>query len=125
MQENFTKVFDILSETKGDILDIGYGWGVSSQHFYSKGVKSLTIIEKRKDDFIQLHESLLKQAGSIEERLGKLATEFNAAAEKLQTQNQPNLETQPVETSSKPESEPKPQPRRRGSMFGGELTLDD
>lgn len=49
MQENFTKVFDILSETKGDILDIGYGWGVSSQHFYSKGVKSLTIIEKRKD----------------------------------------------------------------------------
>tara|TARA_Y100001972_G_scaffold46523_1_gene57389 strand:+ start:2115 stop:3227 length:1113 start_codon:yes stop_codon:yes gene_type:complete len=49
MAENFTKVFDIISETKGDILDVGYGWGVSSNHFYSNGVKSLTIIEKRKD----------------------------------------------------------------------------
>lgn len=49
MQENFTKVFDILSETKGDILDVGYGWGVSAEHFYSNGVNSLTIIEKRKD----------------------------------------------------------------------------
>ena len=101
---------------------IDLGSGVFGERKWSEAAE---IIEKRKDDFIQLHESLLKQAGSIEERLGKLATEFNAAAEKLQTQNQPNLETQPVETSSKPESEPKPQPRRRGSMFGGELTLDD
>lgn len=101
---------------------IDLGSGIFGERKWSDAAE---IIEKRKDDFIQLHESLLKQAGSIEERLGKLATEFNAAAEKLQTQNQTTPETPPVETSSKPESEPKSQPRRRGSMFGGELTLDD
>ena len=82
-------------------------------------------IEKRKDDFIQIHESLLKQAGSIEERLGKLATEFNQAAEKLQAQNQPAQEKQLPVTDDKQDTEPKPQKKRRGSMFGGELTLDD
>ena len=101
---------------------IDLGSGIFGERKWSEAAE---IIEKRKDDFIQLHESLLKQAGSIEERLGKLATEFNAAAEKLQTQNQTTPETLPVETSSKPESESKSQPRRRGSMFGGELTLDD
>jgi len=101
---------------------IDLGSGVFGERKWSEAAE---IIEKRKDDFIQLHESLLKQAGSIEERLGKLATEFNAAAEKLQAQNQPASEAQALETSSKPESEQKPQSRRRGSMFGGELTLDD
>ena len=101
---------------------IDLGSGVFGERKWSEAAE---IIEKRKDDFIQLHESLLKQAGSIEERLGKLATEFNAAAEKLQTQNQPNTEPQAPEPSSKTESEPKPQSRRRGSMVGGELTLDD
>ena len=85
------------------------------------------IIEKRKDDFIQIHESLLTQAGSIEQRLGTLASEFNAAAEKLQSQNQIDTETQSP-TSEPPKSQksqPKTQKRRRGSRFGGELTLDD
>jgi prefoldin alpha subunit len=82
------------------------------------------IIEKRKDDFIQIHESLLTQAGSIEQRLGTLASEFNAAAEKLQSLNQAP-EAKPVETSKTENSESKPQKRRRGSRFGGELTLDD
>jgi prefoldin subunit 5 len=82
------------------------------------------IIEKRKDDFIQIHESLLTQAGSIEQRLGTLASEFNAAAEKLQSLNQAP-EAKPVETSKTGNSESKPQKRRRGSRFGGELTLDD
>ena len=49
MQDDFTKVFDFISETKGDILDVGYGWGISAEHFYNNGVNSLTIIEKRKD----------------------------------------------------------------------------
>ncbi len=82
------------------------------------------IIEKRKDDFIQIHESLLTQAGSIEQRLGTLASEFNAAAEKLQSLNQAP-EAKPVEASKTENSESKPQKRRRGSRFGGELTLDD
>jgi len=58
MQKDFTKVFDIISETKGDILDVGFGWGISADHFYSNGVKSLTIIEKRKD----VYEKALKWA---------------------------------------------------------------
>ena len=82
------------------------------------------IIEKRKDDFIQIHESLLTQAGSIEQRLGTLASEFNAAAEKLQSINQAP-EAKPIEPSKTENSESKPQKRRRGSRFGGELTLDD
>jgi len=82
------------------------------------------IIEKRKDDFIQIHESLLTQAGSIEQRLGTLASEFNTAAEKLQSLNQAP-EAKPIEHSKTENLEPKPQKRRRGSRFGGELTLDD
>ena len=27
------EVFDFISETKGDILDVGYGWGISSELF--------------------------------------------------------------------------------------------
>ena len=49
MNNKFTKIFDIISKTKGDVLDIGFGWGISANHFYNNGVKSLTIIEKRKD----------------------------------------------------------------------------
>ncbi|MBT04778.1 MAG: hypothetical protein CMA92_03285 [Euryarchaeota archaeon] len=82
------------------------------------------IIEKRKDDFIQIHESLLTQAGSIEQRLGTLASEFNTAAEKLQSLNQAP-EAKPIEQSKTENLETKPQKRRRGSRFGGELTLDD
>ena len=83
------------------------------------------IIDKRKDDFIKIHESLLTQAGSIEQRLGTLASEFNAAAEKLQTQNQTASESTPTEPPKPEKSESKPKKRRRGSGFGGELTLDD
>ena len=102
---------------------VDLGSGVFGERKWSEAAE---IIEKRKDDFIQLHESLLKQAGSIEERLGKLATEFNLAAEKLQTQNQPTEEsTSTQKPSPKETNESKPQSRRRSSMFGGELTLDD
>ena len=56
VQDDFTKVFDFISETKGDILDVGYGWGISSEHFYNNGVNSLTIIEKRKDVYKKASE---------------------------------------------------------------------
>jgi len=101
---------------------IDLGSGIFGEREWSEAAK---IIEKRKDDFIQLHESLLKQAGSIEERLGKLAMEFNQAAEKLQPQNQQPLENNTTEPSIEPDNDSKPQKRKRGSMFGGELTLDD
>ena len=38
-----------MSSPQNDILDVGYGWGVTSDYFYNKGVNSLTIIEIRKD----------------------------------------------------------------------------
>ena len=42
-------VLDLMSGEHKDVLDVGYGWGISAQYFYDKGVKSLTIIEKRLD----------------------------------------------------------------------------
>jgi hypothetical protein len=84
----------------------------------------IDILAKRRAEFNDLQETLLKQATSIEEKLGQLAKEFNEAAEKLQvTENQPSL---PASTNSSSESnKPAPKQRRRGSMFGSELTLDD
>jgi hypothetical protein len=84
----------------------------------------IDILAKRRAEFNELQETLLKQATSIEEKLGQLAKEFNEAAEKLQvTENQPSL---PAPTNSSSESnKPAPKQRRRGSMFGSELTLDD
>ena len=38
MNNKFTKIFDIISKTKGDVLDIGFGWGISANHFYNNGV---------------------------------------------------------------------------------------
>ena len=38
-----------MSSPEKDILDVGYGWGITSNYFYNKGVKSLTIIEIRED----------------------------------------------------------------------------
>ena len=84
----------------------------------------IDILAKRRSEFNDLQETLLKQATAIEEKLGQLAQEFNEAAEKLQA-----AENQPTPSSpTKPPAEankPAPKQRRRGSMFGSELTLDD
>ena len=97
---------------------IDLGSGIFGEREWSDAAE---IIDKRKDDFIQLHESLLKQASSIEERLGVLANEFNSAAEKLQA---PPTTPEVKEIESQ-QPEPKSQKRKRGSRFGNELTLDD
>lgn len=86
----------------------------------------IDILAKRRDEFTDLQETLLKQASSIEEKLGQLAKEFNEAAEKLQapeSQNPPQPLAQPQPSDEANKSTPKQ--RRRGSMFGSELTLDD
>ena len=36
-------VLDLMSGPDKDILDIGFGWGVTSNYFYNKGVKSLNL----------------------------------------------------------------------------------
>ena len=84
------------------------------------------LLATRREEFNDLHETLLKQAGAIEAKLGILAQEFNEAAEKLQSERNP----QPQQESTTPspqttESKAKPKSRRRGGMFGNELTLDD
>ena len=43
------EVLDLMSSPQNDILDVGYGWGITSNYFYNKGVQSLTIIEVRED----------------------------------------------------------------------------
>jgi hypothetical protein len=43
------EVLDLMSSSQKDILDVGYGWGITSNYFYNKGVNSLTIIEIRED----------------------------------------------------------------------------
>ena len=86
----------------------------------------IDILAKRRAEFNDLQETLLKQATSIEEKLGQLAKEFNEAAEKLQapeSQNPPQNSTQ--SQTSVETNKPAPKQRRRGSMFGSELTLDD
>jgi prefoldin alpha subunit len=98
---------------------IDLGSGIFGEREWSDAAQ---IIDKRKDDFIKLHETLLKQAGNIEERLGVLASEFNTAAEKLQPNPQP-AESNVIENQEPPEV--KTQKRKRGSRRGGELTLDD
>ena len=71
-----------------------------------------------------MHETLLKQAGAIEEKLGILAQEFNEVAEKLQSIT-PKSEESPVVDAADQSDASKAKPRRRGGMFGSELTLDD
>ena len=101
------------------IIDLGAG--IFGERKWSEVIK---ILVTRRNEFNELHETLLKQAGAIEEKLGVLAQEFNEAAEKLQT-------SAPVKTESTSENvvdnseTAKPKPRRRGGMFGNELTLDD
>jgi len=101
------------------IIDLGAG--IFGERKWSEVIK---ILVTRRNEFNELHETLLKQAGAIEEKLGVLAQEFNEAAEKLQT-------SAPVKNESTSENvvdnseTAKPKPRRRGGMFGNELTLDD
>ena len=101
------------------IIDLGAG--IFGERKWSEVIK---ILVTRRNEFNELHETLLKQAGAIEEKLGVLAQEFNEAAEKLQT-------SAPLKTESTSENvvdnseTAKPKPRRRGGMFGNELTLDD
>ena len=84
----------------------------------------IDILAKRRAEFNDLQETLLKQATSIEEKLGQLAKEFNEAAEKLQAAENPPHLSSPTKPSAEA-NKPTPKQRRRGSMFGSELTLDD
>lgn len=42
-------VLDKMAKPNNHVLDVGYGWGMTSNYLYEKGCKSLTIIEERSD----------------------------------------------------------------------------
>ena len=109
------------SEEGTAIVDLGAG--IFGERKWSDIAELLTA---RREEFNDLHETLLNQAGAIEAKLGVLAQEFNEAAEKLQSETnpQPQQELTPPPNQTT-ESEAKPKSRRRGGMFGNELTLDD
>jgi len=102
------------------VVDLGAG--IFGERKWSDVIEILT---KRRTEFNDLHATLLKQAGAIEEKLGTLAQEFNQAAEKLQSQPQTKQESIAESTSNESSESEKPKSRRRTSMFGNELTLDD
>jgi len=102
------------------VVDLGAG--IFGERKWSDVIEILT---ERRTEFNDLHTTLLKQAGAIEEKLGTLAQEFNQAAEKLQSQPQTKQESITESTSNESSEPEKPKSRRRTSMFGNELTLDD
>ena len=102
---------------------IDLGSGVFGERSWSDTIE---IIQTRQKEFHDLHETLLKQAGSIEENLGKLANEFNNAAKLFQQQTERPTANTTVDKEKSPEDEvEKPKSRRRSNLFGNELTLDD
>ena len=102
---------------------IDLGSGVFGERSWSDTIE---IIQTRQKEFHDLHETLLKQAGSIEENLAKLANEFNNAAKLFQQQNERPTANTTVDKEKSPEEEvEKPKSRRRSNLFGNELTLDD
>ena len=102
------------------IVDLGSG--IFGERTWSDAA-SLT--RERMEELGTLLESLQSQSQQLESTIATLAQTFTAAAE-AQTQPEPS---KPVnETESPPEAAevPAPKPkRRRGGMFGNELTLDD
>ena len=42
-------LLDKMAKPNKCVLDVGFGWGMTSKYIYEKGCKSLTIIEKRSD----------------------------------------------------------------------------
>ncbi len=104
------------------IVDLGSG--IFGERTWSDAA-SLT--RERMEELGTLLESLQSQSQQLESTIATLAQTFTAAAES-QTQPQPEPPAPVNETEAQseaaetPVSKPK---RRRGGMFGNELTLDD
>ena len=102
------------------IVDLGSG--IFGERTWSDAA-SLT--RDRMEELGTLLESLQSQSQQLESTIANLAQTFTAAAE-AQTQPTPSIpvnETEsPSEAAETSVSKPK---RRRGGMFGNELTLDD
>ena len=102
------------------IVDLGSG--IFGERTWSDAA-SLT--RERMEELGTLLESLQSQSQQLESTIATLAQTFTAAAE-AQTQLEPSTPVNETESQPEPEEVPVSKPkRRRGGMFGNELTLDD
>ena len=102
------------------IVDLGSG--IFGERSWSDAA---TLTRERMEELGTLLESLQSQSQQLETTIATLAQSFTAAAE---SQTRPEPSPGPETIEEEPEvaeaSTPKPK-RRRGGMFGNELTLDD
>ena len=102
------------------IVDLGSG--IFGERSWSDAA---TLTRERMEELGTLLESLQSQSQQLEATIATLAQSFTAAAE---SQTRPEPRSEPETIEEEPEaveaSTQKPK-RRRGGMFGNELTLDD
>ncbi len=104
------------------IVDLGSG--IFGERSWSDAA---ALTRERMEELGHLLENLQSQSRQLETTITNLAQNFTAAAE-AETKIEPAPITEAPEVEPKPEPENSPAPkskRRRGGMFGNELTLDD
>ncbi|MEC8588803.1 MAG: hypothetical protein VXY35_01465 [Candidatus Thermoplasmatota archaeon] len=102
------------------IVDLGSG--IFGERTWSDAA---SITRERMEELGTLLEGLQSQSQQLETTIATLAQTFTAAAE-AQTQTEPSTPMNETEPQPEPEETPVSKPkRRRGGMFGNELTLDD
>lgn len=111
-------------EEEGTAL-VDLGSGIFGERPWSD---AKTITEERRTDIQRLRDELKQQSDITESTLGEAAQTFNKLAEQLnKAKPQPSAVPQRAEQPAEQPEEPQParRGRKRGSMFGGDLTLDD
>jgi len=102
------------------IVDLGSG--IFGERSWSDAA---TLTRERMEELGTLLESLQSQSQQLETTIATLAQSFTAAAES-QTRPEPSPEPETIEEEPEAAETTTPKPkRRRGGMFGNELTLDD
>jgi prefoldin subunit 5 len=112
---------------------IDLGSGIFGEKPWSQAI---LITQQRKDDIIQLRNDLQIQAQALEVKIGEAAEQFNQVAMAIKSQPSENklpakTPTALVPTTEQDEEEQQSEQatrrsgKRRGGMFGNELTLDD
>lgn len=102
------------------IVDLGSG--IFGERSWSDAA---TLTRERMEELGTLLESLQSQSQQLEATIATLAQSFTAAAES-QTRPEPSPEAETIEEEPEAAETTTPKPkRRRGGMFGNELTLDD
>ena len=104
------------------IVDLGSG--IFGERSWSDAA---ALTRERMEELGHLLENLQSQSRQLETTITNLAQNFTAAAEaENKIEAAPSTEVSEAEVKPEPEDSPAPKSkRRRGGMFGNELTLDD